>query len=191
MIITKFGRGIGTSSMSSAATSFSRVGRNVASANDFAPRAESQHADPRGIDFPFGRAAANDPHRPLGILPGMHIERIGRIFFTRQAILQHKRGHAQLVEILGGFGSFGLITPTPDARRRESPAPPRRGFLRWWQKHRERGIVNVLHPIVLGLLGFVAAIFKARCAVLPQRNHLRLRRTVRSRAQRAQHQQNL
>jgi len=101
------------------------------------------------------------------------LEGIRGVRLVRQPVFQDEDRHSERIQKIRHLFPLGRENQLakPAVRRDDQRATVR--FPRWRPEHRERGIVNVLHPPVLRLLGLIPPGFKAGRTVLPERNDLR------------------
>ena len=60
------------------------------------------------VNVPFGRAAADQSHRPVGVGLRVLLDRVGAPFFPREPVLQRERRDAEARQILRRLEALGL-----------------------------------------------------------------------------------
>jgi hypothetical protein len=138
-----------------------------------AARGPAHDTDAVGIDAPLGGARAHGAHGAADVLRGV-VDGVGRAGFAEQPVLESERRDAETREILRGLDAFRVEHELAmTATRRDDDGGAVR-LVRRREKHGERRIVDVLHPPVLGLLGFAATLLGAGRAVFPETNDRRI-----------------
>ena len=94
-------------------------------------------------------AAADQPHRPIGVLADVRCQLIRRVLLAGEAILEHERRDAEPVEVLRRVASFGIEHQLSMSAAGHDNDRRARRFVGRREEDRHRRIVNVADPVVL------------------------------------------
>ena len=123
---------------------------------ELAARRKSHDANARGINVPLRGAASYQPQRTVRVFARVTLDRIRRSLFARQSIFQRECGNAEARQELRGIAAFRVEDQQPVAAAGNDDDGGAAGFLGRWQEHRDGRVVDVLDPVVFGVLGFLA-----------------------------------
>jgi len=89
-----------------------------------------------------------------------------------EPVFQNEGSHADGIEKRGGLLALGIENQFAKTAAWSDDDRAAVGLSFGWREDGDRGIVDVAHPPVLGLFGFVFAVFKTGRAVFPEVDNL-------------------
>src|SRR5207248_919035 len=134
---------------------------------DLTARGEPHHAHSTRVDAPLGGAAAYESHGALSVLARMFVERVRRVLFPGEAVLQSESRDPEAVEEFCRVIAFSVEHQETMAAAGGDHNRSSGSLLLPGQVDRDGGIVDVADVVILRDRDFVAFAFEPGCAVRP------------------------